>query len=542
MLSEGCMNSDQPRLWSAPWSARCRIVLGACVVGASLVLSACGGDLPTAGVDVVVKPGEENPPPPPPFIASYRVGAASENIDPTPSQLAGVMVGIPFITEKLQQFNLGGYGSVQPPMSPSELVNFDIGGPPASGLGDGTFVRAMAIEPIDAPEQRILLVMIDATGAGNVIQDRVKAAIRDATNIPADRILFAQTHSHAAADLQGLWGGVPSGWIDCADLSPERACNAEEKKGLIQLAASAAKKAVDGMQPAHLELTQTELRGEARLNNYRRCNPQEVLEPDSFLTMVRAVGMDGKSVATLLNYTAHPTVLGLENRQVHTDWVGSALRDLEKIHGGTALFFNGPIADASPRSPGSGDMYARAEAMGKAVAAAATGAIAGNTTRLGPGLEFRSAQAFLPVMNPLFTAAAGLRLLNGYYSFSPIPSEVLAQIPGVNELPQVALYASTPVNRLVFGAAEDPTVGFEIVTIPGEASMRVAQDLRQRSPRKMALLGLTQNSFGYILTEDEYGSGLMECQADGFYEETVSLGPLTAPLLRLQAYDRLFGN
>ena len=44
----------------------------------------------------------------------------------------------------------------------------------------------------------------------------------------------------------------------------------------------------------------------------------------------------------------------------------------------------------------------------------------------------------------------------------------------------------------------------------------------------------------YILTENEFGNGLFECQS--FYEETVSLGPFTTPALNLQAYDPLFAQ
>src|SRR3546814_16477293 len=59
------------------------------------------------------------------------------------------------------------------------------------------------------------------------------------------------------------------------------------------------------------------------------------------------------------------------------------------------------------------------------------------------------------------------------------------------------------------------------------------------------LLGLTQNSFGYIIPEEEFN--YRDASGDtGFlvpftnYEEFVSLGPLTAPLLRAEAYIPLF--
>src|SRR5262249_14854492 len=59
------------------------------------------------------------------------------------------------------------------------------------------------------------------------------------------------------------------------------------------------------------------------------------------------------------------------------------------------------------------------------------------------------------------------------------------------------------------------------------------------------LLGLTHNSFGYIIPEDEF-SYIDPSGNTGFlvpftgYEEFVSLGPLTAPILRMEAYQPLF--
>src|SRR3546814_16472993 len=59
------------------------------------------------------------------------------------------------------------------------------------------------------------------------------------------------------------------------------------------------------------------------------------------------------------------------------------------------------------------------------------------------------------------------------------------------------------------------------------------------------LLGLTQNSFGYIIPEEEFN--YLDASGDtGFlvpfpnYEEFVSPGPLTAPLLPAAAYIPLF--
>jgi hypothetical protein len=361
------------------------------------------------------------------------------------------------------------------------------------------------------------------------------AAVAQAANVPPNNVLFAQTHSHSAADLQGLWGGVPAGWLNCEQADPAQACDPALKGGLYQLAAQAAAEAVTKLTPAYVDFAQTVLEGEARLNNFRRCDPDDSRMPDPTLTLLQARTARGDVLGSVLNYSAHPTVLGSSNRLVHTDWVGGALRLLERNFDSTVLFYNGAIADSSPRAPAAEDPYEKANAMGVAVAQAAMDALS-QRKKVEGGLQVAHANAFLPVTNPLFVGAGGLRSFNGYYNFTPLGEELAANIPGYENLPQVALYAETPVSRIQLGQGEGRVL--ELVTIPGEGSKGMADSIRARSENPMMLLGLTHNSLGYILTEDEFGNGLFECQS--FYEETVSLGPFTTPALNLQAYGPLF--
>lgn len=474
--------------------------------------------------------------PPPPLVdtSHFRAASAKRSIDPTPEQLRGVATSNIPVVGKFQQFNLGGYGGFDF-NGPEDIVNFDIGGPPASGLGDGTFVRVMVLEDTAQPANRVVFVTIDAIGAGNVIQTRMKEAVAAVAQVPLSSVLFAQTHTHSGADLQGLWGGVPNSWLDCSTPDPAAACDPEVQEGLYQLAAAATQEAMDNLQPAAVEYSQTMLEGERRLNNFRRCNPGDMNTPDPALTLLLAKNADGQVLGGLLSYSAHPTVLGLSNRLVHTDWVGGATRTLEQNFNSTVLYYNGAIADSSPRAPSGDDPYERANALGVAVAQAALEGFATGKQTLVGGMDVRHAQAFMPVTNPLFIAAGALRSFNGYYNFTPFGAQ-LAAIPGFDTLPQVALYAETTVSRLQVGRGEQV---LELVTIPGEGSRALADTIRARSPNPMALLGLTHNSFGYVLTEQEFGSPAFNCQ-ELPYEETVSLGPLTVPALNLQAYGPLF--
>ncbi len=116
--------------------------------------------------------------------------------------------------------------------------------------------------------------------------------------------------------------------------------------------------------------------------------------------------------------------------------------------------------------------------MGVAVAQAAMNVLS-QRKKVEGGLQVAHANAFLPVTNPLFVGAGGLRSFNGYYNFTPLGEELAANIPGYDNLPQVALYAETLVSRIQLGQGEGKAL--ELVTIPGEGSKGMADTIRARS-------------------------------------------------------------
>src|SRR5687768_11014663 len=110
-------------------------------------------------------------------------------------------------------------------------------------------------------------------------------------------------------------------------------------------------------------------------------------------------------------------------------------------------------------------------------------------------------------------------------------------------LPQLTPTATTLVSRITIGGAEG---GLEIVPIPGEATNTVGQSIRGLAKTDVMLLDLAPNSVGYTVPEGESSYGDQE-RDDALvapftgYDEIVSLGPLTAPMLRSQGYTPLFG-
>ncbi len=73
--------------------------------------------------------------------------------------------------------------------------------------------------------------------------------------------------------------------------------------------------------------------------------------------------------------------------------------------------------------------------------------------------------------------------------------------------------------------------GLDLLAVPGEAVARLGTVLRAnlRAPASM-MLGLTNDSLGYFVPEDEWMTG-----RDSNDEESVSLGPRAATTLRAAA-------
>lgn len=527
-----------------------------------------------------------------------QVGSAKMAAAPTNAQVAGEMESYAGGMRK-QFFHLGGYGfgpfKLLPGYGPAPELRvgeapLPVSNPPAgarcispeitatnttpSNCTDVINIRVMVLlDP--KTKERIAFVTMDAIGAGNLIQDAVKAAVNRASCamslcIPTRNVLFGQTHTHAGADLQGLWGGVPESW---------------RQQALVGGAEKATTLALQNSRPACLSMA----RGDAdEFNNYRRpkYRREALHQADPTVTLLMAKADDAETtsatlVGSLMQYAAHPTSIGSDDyklpngtvvRVPHPDYPLGVTEALEARFGAAGLYFNGPIADASPGGATEGsNEYERVKSRGRALAAKAFSYLADHTVAIDPVLTVAHKEAVLPVSNPLFLGLGVLSQFNGYYQFSQVPKDdipgfdqlppdAVAQFEAVqNQLPQPAPTARTLVSRISLGTDDATNADknrLEIVTIPGEATNTYGQMIRRlanESPmtdakpkRHTMLLGLTHNSFGYIIPEEEFSyvdpSGSTGLLLPGTaYEEFVSLGPLTAPLLRAQAYAPLFG-
>src|SRR5947208_13204174 len=260
----------------------------------------------------------------------YEVGIAVRSINPGPD---GKFDGQPVY--------LGGYGigGGSPVFEGRAATGILRGGVDVRAIviGDGTHYVALA----DAQLQG----WFAATRGGAYGISDVRHAVEQATNgkLKASDVIVQSDHSHSGPDLLGVWGGAPASY---------RAYVVAQTTRAILDAFHARRTAT---------LTYGTADGRDLLSNqfsYDAANQAM----DSDVRVLQARDAQGAVFATLLNFSAHATVLGSSNTKATGDWPEAANRLLEQRFGGTALTIVGTLGRTQPADRGCSDPAATGDA------------------------------------------------------------------------------------------------------------------------------------------------------------------------------------
>jgi hypothetical protein len=385
-------------------------------------------------------------------------------------------------------------------------------GRPAQSVHDDLFARAVVLGD---GATTVALIVLDLVGMTNRHIVRIRRTVARRLDIPEAAVLVACTHTHAGPDLQGLWGGV----------SPQYAAHVRRQAARAALQAAADRREVS------LSAATTRVKG-------RTINRRGWPHTDDAMTVLQARDGGKRAVATLVNFAAHPVVTQEENVEMSRDFPGVLVESLESHTGGVAIFVNADEGDVNPNLRGG---FEEMRTYGEGLARLAAKAIK-KTTELEPPLTLAGRRLDVPLANPrlrlppglvlrgILAGASGLARLGALRSLAGrYPRQdrafVFAALGLLAEHPVFVRggepFLRTRVSRLRIGD------GLDALTAPGEVLTRLGEPLRERltAPATM-FLGLTNDSLGYFVPEDEWMTGRNEG-----YEETVSLGPRAAPSL-----------
>ena len=362
---------------------------------------------------------------------------------------------------------------------------------PASKKQGELTARAMVLKN---GETTVAIVSVDLLGFPSVLCDRVRAKVPE---IPAEHILIGATHTHSAPDVYAFPDGNGGHTGDLKYI--EFVC---------QQTAAAIRAAFKQLQPAALRIGTAKTTRRIAYNYYA---------PDLYdrqMSVIQAVHSSGKAIATLVNFAVHPEVLGSEVGILSPDLVGPMCDRLEQDHGGTAIFMNGAIGGMvtadnrdlervrDARRAYWEDLRTWDECLriGSAMADEANQILDHTKLQQDPELTCATLKVVLPVESDVMWAVVEHSPLN--HSRNP-DRTVTAQI-----------------NLITLGDAH-------LLTIPGEAMPNIGLYLKRKMKgRHNLLLGLTNDAFGYILTEVDFNS------FDRYdYVSATSLGEMTGEIL-----------
>jgi hypothetical protein len=338
---------------------------------------------------------------------------------------------------------------------------------PATGIHDPITARTMVLK---SGCDVITMTILDMPGISNRVIHAIGDAVSSETHLPKENIYVGATHSHSSPDLQGLWGHVPDDY----------------EADVIQKTSQSIIAAVHTLQPADVYVS----KGTAPNRNRRDWG-----FTDTELTVLEAQDSSGAQIATLVNFAAHPVILGAENHLLSRDFCGYTVDFLETQLGGKGLFFNGVVGDASPVA--SASAFDGCKEYGELVAQNAIDA-AKSHTKVSPGI-YRDQEKFTQeVTNAAFIAVR--TVLDYDFAVDAGSMSVDTQF--------TYFRLGTEVQGIVF---------------PGEALTRTGQDIKapQKAPFHL-FLGLTTDSLGYFVKSDEWLIGTPP-RHNG-YEESVSCG------------------
>ena len=444
----------------------------------------------------------------------------------------------------------------------------------ATGVSDPQYATAVVLEN---GETSIAFVSIDCVGYFVTEMDRVRALV---SGLAIDYVVVSATHVHEARDTVGIWGATlaDSGYDEAyMTLVAERA-------------AAAVREAHAALTAAHVEYSSFFLRDVDDPLRWVGDNRDPFVMDDE-LRMMRFVRADGDAtLATMINYAAHPEYGGSRNTLLSSDYVhwlrdgiergadGPTPADRREGVGGITLFVNGALGvQIGPNrvhierwdgTPVSDDSLAASQVVGEQLAWHALGALTGGgvISEETAALAFRRARFLVKIENTRYHIAfqQGLfrREVVNYDPTRPIRAGMnipdteteialidvglatMLSIPG--ELDPVLFVggydgAFTPEGTAVVDTTREnppdlamaPEGPYLRDLLAARRGFTVAEDGVRVEGGQVWLLGLTNDFLGYFLPSFDYeldrGLPYIGEAPGAHYEETNSIGPLGWP-------------
>jgi len=334
---------------------------------------------------------------------------------------------------------------------------------PSLGVHDPIYARALVLE---SGGRRAAIVSTDLLIITLDFRQEVLDRIQD---LNLDWVDLSATHTHSGP------GAYHPAWI--AEFAVLGHYDPSVREELVAGIARAVREAAGKLQPARFAATVTQAPGFAR----NRRHPGGPVDPSFFVA--EFMGTEGRPIAFLVNYAAHPTVLPQSNFEFSGDYAGRLEADLEAAApGSVALFLAGPLGDQAPCFESGDEDFATVD-------------------KIGDGLA-RIAENALAALQP--TAEVKMTL---YHETMPVPKGRVKPscFFGLGWLmPRVGRDLVRTRTELLGMGLNDALLLFS----PAEMAVEVGKAIKDEHPGRPVMLAVHSNDLlGYVLTAEDYRTG-----------------------------------
>lgn len=386
---------------------------------------------------------------------------------------------------------------ITPPLS----MNYTLGGygermsKPATAVHDPIFAKALVVKKDNT---KYAIVTIDILGLpSNFKPDLLKRLVNQGWS--AENMMLLPSHSHGSLEMAAINSKNKLNSPPIGIFQPELL------EFLLVKLETLIKNADQNYQLVKIGTASQQVEG---LNRNRRKDP----DVDREMTVTRVDLENGKPLAVLVNWTAHPTFIGGSDMQVSAEWPGYLQTNLQQMIGNnvTAMYYNGAEGDQSPILNASGDAYTKIQIYGKQVAEKAFEIYKAIKPKVVNKFNYQYKTIVLPEhqAHPSFMKTGGEEY-------------------GLNEQTvKVVMNMLAPV-KVGIGAVR---IGNLVIAgVPGEMTavlgLQVKNSLKNDGAKCVAIGGLANEWISYFLDKDQYLHG------EG-YESSVSFfGPELGALM-----------
>lgn len=387
--------------------------------------------------------------------AAFFAGAAKINITP-PMAL---------------KCSLGGYGARK--------------SKPALGVHDRVWAKAVVMKQGD---KKFALVTCDVLGIPPNVKPAVVEKLGDGWW--EKNVMILPSHTHASMDLTALNDKNVLGIPELGIFQPKVLGFLNDKLARVILDAE------ENAQPAKVGTAVKELKGK---NSNRRGSEFT----DKELTVTKIADDKDKSIAVLVNWTAHPTFMDENDMLFSGGWPGYLQRELEQMIGDNVitLYFNGAEGDVSPIRPLGGSHYEQAEIYGRDIARSALEIYNSIEPNKVTAFDFNFHVIELPerLAHPLFKQTGGAE-----YGIDDNVMQIILNVMCPEKTHSTALL----LNDLL------------IAGVPGELSaelgLSIKKQLKHAGIKHPVIGGFANEWTSYILSAEEYEKGGYEASVS-FY-------------------------